>query len=268
MRSLERQADVRQESIDRVKRLIDTIDISDATTAALNFVDYADIEADRVLNRTTELTALMNDDKKLDNGAIHDIKRNFLTLYKNSMESIRKMNNDRSGLLSSLSERKRKDVSDKIANVAAKLNDISTQIDVLMKYAYANQLVEEAERVGSTTIDNIFETDVYKEETDISGFSSFLFGMAYSNKEQLRILHKIVSDVNSSVARRIENDGVLANLQRKFEAVKAVDKLATYDRFMEFDEKGRATGYLISDLLYGVFNKNYTDFKKKINEEV
>ena len=264
LRSLERQADVRQESIDRVKRLIDTIDISDATTAALNFVDYADIEADRVLNRTTELTALMNDDKKLDNGAIHDIKRNFLTLYKNSMESIRKMNNDRSGLLSSLSERKRKDVSDKIANVAAKLNDISTQIDVLMKYAYANQLVEEAERVGSTTIDNIFETDVYKEETDISGFSSFLFGMAYSNKEQLRILHKIVSDVNSSVARRIENDGVLANLQRKFEAVKAVDKLATYDRFMEFDEKGRATGYLISDLLYGVFNKNYTDFKKKL----
>ena len=264
LKTLERKPDTRQEAVDRVTNLIDIIEGNEVMIAAASFVDHADVESDRAIVKTKQMLDMMADDQVLDNAMVLDIDRNFLSLYSNAMSSIKKLNVDKFGVFSTMSDARRNALTDKIENVTTKLNNLSVNISILTKYAYATQLQIEAEKVGSTTIDSLFESDIYKEDSDISGYSSFMMGTAYSPKEQMRILHKIIADVTSAVSRQIEVDGVLNNLQSKFEAVKKASPFATYERFMEHDDKGRSLGYMMSNLKYGAFNKEYSKFKKQL----
>ena len=136
------------------------------------------------------------------------------------------------------------------------------------------------DKVGSTTIDEkIGQTstgkdsrgddmynNIYLEEKDISAVSSFVFGLGKSSKEQLRVISKMVSDVNSNVAFEMENGEVgraLKSLTDKWKKIRAKDKFARYERIMEKVD-GKYTGALISDLLYGKFRADYRDFKESL----
>lgn len=265
--SMERKAEVDQESVRKVSMLADAISSSTRVNAAVMFVRHAELEINRISDRLKVLKGMVELDQDVSAEELLDIQRDYLSLFEETMKSISIINRDPHSILNILPDGERAALTEMINIVNAKIEDARADLTVVKKYSYANKLKEEGDRVGSTTIDELLSKDIYMEESDISGLSAILFGMAYSEKEQMRALHKIVVDAKSIVNQELERDGVLAGLTKKWEAYKAKNPLATYERFFEKDGNNRATGYLMSDLKRGQFIKDLKDFKEELRKK-
>ena len=137
----------------------------------------------------------------------------------------------------------------KIDAISKSLMYIESSFYNIQKYAYANLLIEEGEeKRGSSTIRNRFKRmsngieldDFYVDRKDVGLLHTVLGNALFSGSEQVRILDRIVSDVNASVNRAMETDGVIAKLYNAWGNVRKKNKLATFSSVMEHDENGKA----------------------------
>lgn len=273
---LERKQSTSKEDLDKIKKLIDDIDTYGEVDVILKFIDHAEKEVNKVVKQINTATEQMTLGEQVDKVMLNDMRRNFITLYKSAFDSIARINSNYAGIMSTIPAAHKAATDEKIDAISKSLMYIESSFYNIQKYAYGNLLIEEGEeKRGSNTIRDRFKReangrvldDFYVDRRDVGLLHTVLGNALFSGSEQVRILDRIVSDVNSEVNRAMETDGVIVNLYRAWKEVRSKNKLATFSSVMEHDENGKATGYISHRLKYGKFNAEYNKFIATLKEK-
>ena len=273
---LERKQSTSKEYLDKIKKLIEDIDTYGEVDVILKFIDHAEKEVNKVVKQINIATEQMTLGEQVDRVMLNDMRRNFITLYKSAFDSIARINSNYAGIMSTLPAAHKAATDAKIDAISKSLMYIESSFYNIQKYAYGNLLIEEGEeKRGSNTIRDRFKReangrvldDFYVDRRDVGLLHTVLGNALFSGSEQVRILDRIVSDVNSEVNRAMETDGIIVNLYRAWKEVRSKNKLATFSSIMEHDENGKATGYISHRLKYGKFNAEYNKFIATLKEK-
>lgn len=271
LHSAERSKNRSQVYIDSMRALIKDIEKYDDIVAMMKFVDFANIESEDVLRSVYKMAEQANSGDHIDRELLLDVNRNFISLYDTTISTIESLTTKAFGISDDFPKMDFKKFMVKLRNVRRNIDNIKSAVDIINKYEYINTIKEEGMSRGSTTVSSLTslnqqdENNLFVECEDSSILSMLLGTMIMSKKEQHRILFSIVNDVKHRVNKRMETDGVLANLHSKWASVRKSRPLANFNSYHELDENGRSTGYLISNVKYGKFQKNYTEFIEKLN---
>ncbi len=189
---------------------------------------------------------------------INFLYKEIVPLYKKIQEYMNLVDDTKnSPFLAHLSKEARNQV---IKNKKA-LATYTNELEVVLSEAIRNNtsliMAKIAKEVGNSEYE---DGEVkYNEilDDDISDIVNWLGSGDVASNEIIRVMDKIMFDTETDVNIKVAGNKFLLDTFRLFGEIKKADKGATYDRYLEEDANGKKTAYLISDLLRGVFIRNY-----------
>ena len=272
LHTAERSKTVTQSYLDSLKLLIKDVEKHEALVGMIKFIEFSANEIRDVKTKLDSMVVLKNTGKWLDDEQLFDISKNFLSMYDSATAAISTIVNDSPSIAKGFPKEDIDSLIATVKKIRSEIDDIKSMLISLNEYQYVNTIKREGLNYRSTTVTGITkkssdtsEQTVFSESDDIGQLTMLVGAMVMSPKEQHRILFAKVEEAKMNARRAMEADGVILGLKEKWDAVRAKRKYATFSRYMEKDDKGRTTGYLLSDLKYGSFYKNYDIFMNDLN---
>jgi hypothetical protein len=264
---LERRKSPDQATIEEMKNLLRSLKSNEIASSALSFVEFAYRDVLKSAKSVNEMKNIMTRGDEISPDDINYIRRDFHPLYDSTMHAINTILNLKNyGPLVSLPMSKIKEIQHQYTEIQRILTDIDKTTNLLVNYEWSKMAAKVADEVGSPTMKELLK-NFSVAPSDLHALGVFFGSLQNKKDERLRVLDKTVVDIQSKITREIEIDGVLGGLADSFAELSKFNPTVTYKRFMEHNKDGKATGYMLSDLLRGQFNKDVEDFRKYLQKK-
>jgi len=251
---------------DEFDKVINEIENSDEVVAAMKFVEYAMQEGLSTEKELKEMTTKMKVGDDIDANRLISIYNDFLKMFDQSIKNISVINNNEDSIINKYaSKTKLKEFKENLNSVKEAFQNLDELFQPLFEYKYRNKLQEIAATAGSPTMDMVVE-DLYNSERDVTWMSTFVGSPSMSRVEQIRALDFLLTNINNQVRHDVSNSGWISKLSILSKKMAGTNPYVSFMSFYEHHE-GKATGFLLSKLKYGVFLKDYNKFMDELAEE-
>lgn len=160
------------------------------------------------------------------------------------------------GYFNNMAQKDRENIGSLILDLNTSFNQMYTWYSDLASNRFGELLLSYGNAANSPTIKSYVADNLNATTTDISFYTRFIGSIKNVDDEAIRIIHKIVVDLNNKTQRETVDRGA--------KYLPIASKVNDWQPLYERDSKGKHTGYLIRDLRFGEHEANYKQFEKEI----
>lgn len=225
----------------------------------VDFIKRASTQFKTVLNR---IRNAINNPSLLTNDDLKNFKNDFLDFYGPITEDINKKLFFQ-GYFNNLPPEQLESIKNQLSLINRAYQEIQGKYNYLLKQRVINLFKRYGELYNFPTADiETFINDKLNDTPqDMNNLYRYLQFMSNSSDTGLRIVNRIMTDINSQVQWFANNK--TQDLIRQFSNITKSEQLLYFEK----DKEGKATGYLVRPLNYGQFKKDYSSFLRQLDEK-
>lgn len=225
----------------------------------VDFIKRASTQFKPVLNR---IRNAINNPELLTNDDLKNFKNDFLDFYGPLTEDINKKLFYQ-GYFNNLNPKLLRTIKNQLSLINKAYQEIQGKYNYLLKQRVINLFKQYGKLYDFPTqdVESFINDKLNDTPQDMNNLYRYLQFMSNSTDTGLRIINRIITDINSQVQWFANNK--TQDLIRQFSNITKSEQLLYFEK----DKEGKVTGYLVRPLNYGQFKKDYSDFLRKLDEK-
>lgn len=223
----------------------------------IKFIESSSTQFEKVLNAIRKGVI---DENYLSNEQLKNFKNDFLDFYGPVTDDI----NQKlffQGYFNDLPAKDLSYISEQLTMINKAYQEIQGKYNFILKNRIIKLFKYYGNLYGFTTddIESFINDKLNNTPEDINRFLRYLQFMSNSKDTGLRIVNRIISDINSEI--QFFANAKTQDIIRQFSKITTKEQLL----YFELDENGKPTGYLVRPLNYGKFKRELNDFLTQLD---
>ena len=224
-----------------------------------DFIKRSSSQFKLVLNR---IRNAINNPELLTNDDLRNFRNDFLDFYGPITEDInRKL--FLQGYFNNLPPNQLTAIKSQLNYINSAYQEIQGKYNYLLKQRVIKLFKEYGQRYNIPTddIEKFINDELNSSVKDMNMLYRYMQFMSNSSDMGLRMINRIMSDINSQIQWYTNNK--TQDLIRQFKDITKQEQLLYFEK----DKDGKTTGYLVRPLNYGQFKKDYSMFLRDLDQK-
>ena len=224
-----------------------------------DFIKRSSSQFKLVLNR---IRNAINNPELLTNDDLRNFRNDFLDFYGPITEDInRKL--FLQGYFNNLPPNQLAAIKSQLNYINSAYQEIQGKYNYLLKQRVIKLFKEYGQRYNIPTddIEKFINDELNSSVKDMNMLYRYMQFMSNSSDMGLRMINRIMSDINSQIQWYTNNK--TQDLIRQFKDITKQEQLLYFEK----DKDGKTTGYLVRPLNYGQFKKDYSMFLRDLDQK-
>lgn len=162
------------------------------------------------------------------------------------------------GYFKDMSETEQAFIEQQISLITRSFDILNSKYKQLLAHRFGEILIKYGDEAGSKTIRQYIEDNTNTTAIDLGFYHTFIGSMKFVGDEGLRLIHRRIVDVENEIQRK--------TTEKASSFLPIVKNVKDWQVFYETDKDGNKTGYLVRDINYGVFKRDYEAFLEELGE--